>query len=227
MLISLNEFTCPHCSKENATMFDSSNFLLPLNHSLLGMVFSCRSCGHSVILELDEEASKYYKNMLHYKLSSTLVVNNKFIATSDKVVRGKVISIYPEQKKVTAPLYLSDIVSKNFKEAKELFNQKYFNPSAMTSRRTIDLATKELLPTDTGMLNGRIKNLLINNIITQQLSEWADIIRLDGNSANHAFEDFTEEQAGQLLDFTEMFLMYAFTLPKMVAIKRESSNEND
>lgn len=227
MLISLNEFTCPHCLKENATMFDSCTFALPLNRSLLVMVFSCRSCGHSVILELDEEASQYYKNILHYKLASTLAVHNRFIVTSDSVIRGKVISIYPEQKQVTVPLYLSDIVSKNFKEAKELFNKKYFNQSGMTSRRVIDLSTKELLPEHKGQLNGRIKQLLEKGVITKQLSDWADIIRLDGNSAIHDSDDFSEEEARQLLDFTEMFLMYAFTLPKMVEIKRESPDEND
>lgn len=137
-----------------------------------------------------------------------------------------VYNYYPKPELPTIPEHLSDAVSKNLREAKELFSRKYFNQSGMTSRRVIDLATKELLPEHTGMLNSRIKQLRDNNIITEQISDWADIVKLGGNSATHDYDDFTEQEAKQLLDFTEMFLMYTFTLPSMVELKRHETTDD-
>lgn len=226
MTISLNEFTCPHCLRENATMEDSGLFVKPINTHLISLVFTCKSCEHSIIIEVDGEASAYYWDVAKNNKNSSLKIRDSLLEGPRGWV-GRALFIYPVPEEQTIPEYLSEIVSKNLREAKELFQRNYFNQSGMTSRRVIDLATKELLPEHKGQLNGRIKQLLEKGVITKQLSDWADIIRLDGNSAIHDYDDFSEEEARQLLDFTEMFLMYAFTLPKMVEIKRESPNENN
>nr|WP_275348127.1 DUF4145 domain-containing protein [Xenorhabdus bovienii] len=56
--------------------------------------------------------------------------------------------------------------------------------------------------------------------LTSDMAEWAHIIRLDGNESVHTDEEFTEQKAKSILDFAEMFLMYAFTLPGMVKARR-------
>lgn len=53
------------------------------------------------------------------------------------------------------------------------------------------------------------------------MRDWAEIIRLEGNTAAHGEEEFgesefTRENANQLSLFTELFLIYAFTLPARV-----------
>lgn len=216
MSISLNNFTCPHCLKENATIFDVAKFNRPLS-SGRSIVFACRTCDKSMIIDIS--LNKYGIDLMTSVGSFVASINGKSILFNGNEA-GNVKDIYPTPQTPRVPEYLSDIVSKNMREAKELFAANYFNQSGMTSRRTIDLATKELLPEHAGMLNSRIKQLLGKGVITQQLFDWADIIKLGGNSANHDYDDFTEHEAKQLLDFTEMFLMYVFTLPKMVELKR-------
>lgn len=49
------------------------------------------------------------------------------------------------------------------------------------------------------------------------MQEWAHAIRLDGNEAAHEEEPFDKETCEALKSFTELFLMYAFTLPGMLA----------
>ncbi|OTQ54782.1 DUF4145 domain-containing protein [Gilliamella apis] len=221
MTISLDNFTCPHCLKENAAIFKSSTFWQPIETYNLSLIFSCHACNKAFIFELDVDSSHYVSKMLENNISSIMKVNsNNNLYVKDSYI-GNVLDIYPKHQELTVPNYLSDIVTRNFKQAKELFMLKYYDQAGMTARRVVDLATKELLPEHTGMLNSRIKQLLDIGVITQQLFDWVDIIKLGGNSANHDYDDFTENEAKQLLDFTEMFLMYAFTLPKMVQNKRQ------
>ncbi|MEX5486752.1 DUF4145 domain-containing protein [Proteus mirabilis] len=48
------------------------------------------------------------------------------------------------------------------------------------------------------------------------MKDWAHIVRIDSNGAIHSDEEFTKEEAKQILGFTEVFLMYSFTLPAMI-----------
>lgn len=211
---------CPHCLQKNAALFESTGFQQPVSKNSV-FVFTCRTCGKSLIMELRLNS-----------LGATLFTDDCSVVTVNteaNVLRnyhnqivGSLIDHYPKPITPLVPEHLSETVHKNFLEAKELFLLKRYNPSGMTSRRTIDLATKELLPDHKGQLKGRIKDLLKSNIITQQLFDWANIIRLSGNDANHEYEDFTEYEAQQLLDFAEMFLLYAFTYREKVQIKSEA-----
>lgn len=209
--------------KENATIFESSAFYRPRSSSCLSLVFSCRTCDKAFIFELDYNASCGVSALFNGDSSNTMEIDVDSCVRLNGNGYGNILDMYPKQQELVVPEHLTEIVSKNFKKAKELIKLGYYDQSGMTSRRVVDLATKELLPEHTGMLNSRIKQLLDKGVITQQLFDWADIIKLGGNSANHDYDDFTEHEAQQLLDFTEMFLMYAFTLPKMVEIKKQEN----
>ena len=66
----------------------------------------------------------------------------------------------------------------------------------------------------------RIDALATKGVITQDLREWAHQIRLDGNDAVHDEDPFKKEEAEELLDFTELFLTYVYTLPGRLAAKK-------
>ncbi|KFD19677.1 hypothetical protein GTPT_1608 [Tatumella ptyseos ATCC 33301] len=61
--------------------------------------------------------------------------------------------------------------------------------------------------------------------ITEQMREWAHIVRFDANGAVHSDEEFTQQEAEEMIGFTEVFLIYSFTLPEMVRVKREKSDK--
>lgn len=58
-------------------------------------------------------------------------------------------------------------------------------------------------------------------LITAQMKDWAHIVRMDSNGAIHTDEEFDASEAKQLINFTEVFLIYSFTLPAMVDFRRE------
>lgn len=87
----------------------------------------------------------------------------------------------------------------------------------------MDLATKairgEVAKSET--LYQRIEALKQGGIITNDMAVWAHAVRLDGNGPVHDESEISEAEAQDLLNFTQTFLLYAFTLPAMVARRQE------
>ena len=91
----------------------------------------------------------------------------------------------------------------------------------MMFRRTLELATLHLdRELASKKLASRIDALAERQLLTPAMREWAHIIRLDGNAAVHEEEDIDEESANALKNFTEVFLLYTFTLPAMVSKRK-------
>ncbi len=91
------------------------------------------------------------------------------------------------------------------------------------SRKTVDVATKELMKDEAAKIKDlapRIDALARAGRLTEDLRAWAHQIRLDGNDAVHG-DSFTKEQAEELLDFTELFLTYVYTLPARLAARKK------
>ena len=60
------------------------------------------------------------------------------------------------------------------------------------------------------------------------MKEWADQIISDGNEAAHGEDEtFTREDAEQIKEFTELFLIYAFTLPERVRQAKPAEQEGE
>ena len=95
-------------------------------------------------------------------------------------------------------------------------------------RRVLDISTKKLLGDEAGKesLSQRIQMIYKKGLITEQMKEWAHIVRIDANKAVHTDEVFTPIEASQILSFIEMFLVYAFTLPAMVEARREQKRSD-
>ena len=83
-------------------------------------------------------------------------------------------------------------------------------------RKTLDTGLKKIVPDAKGNLLGRIKSAAETGKITQDMADWADRIRLDGNDAAHEDDPFTPQQAEELHLFTRLVMMYLFSLPGML-----------
>ena len=88
--------------------------------------------------------------------------------------------------------------------------------AAMMFRKTLEVALKRIRPDDNGTLKTRIDIAANAGAITKDLAEWAHRIRLDGNEAAHEEEPFSSDEVGALHRFTELVLMYLFSLPGML-----------
>lgn len=67
----------------------------------------------------------------------------------------------------------------------------------------------------------RISILHSKGLITEQMKDWAHIVRVDSNGAVHSDEEFSKAEAEELIGFTEVFLIYAFQLPAMVSSRKQ------
>ena len=90
----------------------------------------------------------------------------------------------------------------------------------MMSRKVLEASVKVLNPDSKGVLYKRIEKLYELGKITDDLKKWAHIIRDDGNEATHEDEPTTVGFATELFAFSELFLMYTFTMPGMVEERR-------
>ena len=69
-------------------------------------------------------------------------------------------------------------------------------------------------------LQNRIDSAAAAGRITQDLAKWSHQVRVEGNNAVHADAPFTREEAKNLHRFTELVMMYLFTLPGMLKERR-------
>lgn len=208
-MLSIDE-TCPHCLKDNAVM----KFIkeATLASGIYSLVFQCQSCLRLLVAEVSTNVNGGPDSFS--KHSPFPIIVNK----SDRM---SVRALYPQKSKTEAPKSTPERAAKFFVEAKEDFARGRYETSAMNCRKVIDIATKNLHLGDEDKLVRRITALRATGLITQEMADWAHIVRIDTNVAVHSDEEFTADEVDQLLKFTEVFLTYSFTLPAMVKAKRE------
>ena len=131
----------------------------------------------------------------------------------------KILAFYPPPATPEAPDHLPPNVEAYFLEAAA--NVKAGpNAAGAMLRKTIDVALKHMDPDLTGKLVTRIDKAAKSGNLTPQLAEWAHHVRLEGNDAVHDDDPFTVKEAEALFRFTELVLMYLFTLPGMLKERR-------
>ena len=132
---------------------------------------------------------------------------------------------YPLPAELGEPEFLPDNISRFFSQAASSLKEGNLDASAMMSRKVLEVGVKTLSPEASGTLYSRIERLAEDGQITEDLNDWAHIIRDSGNEATHEEEPVTREFAEELLSFVEMFLRYTFTMPKMVEERRSDDGE--
>ena len=146
-----------------------------------------------------------------------------------------VVDLSPKPASTKAPDDVPEAIAKDYKEAADSLRRQKFTSAGMMFRKVLQRATTALATTAEpkitvqGLkLHARIDRLAHHQLITPAMCEWAHLIRLDGNEANHE-EDvvFEQSDAEQIQAFTELFLIYAFTLPERVRLARDADADQD
>ncbi|MBO2926007.1 DUF4145 domain-containing protein [Metapseudomonas otitidis] len=213
--LTINE-TCPHCLKDSVFFSAIGCTALPKAGSmyLYNLIFQCGGCAHlmvTTVIGLNEGDSL---DPLTLAKNSATPVN---LSHLEHWFRTKT---YPSPLQQNAPEHTPEKIAKPFIEAKDNFARGRYETSELLCRKALDIATKTLLPNTNDSLNARINKLKSDQVITADMADWAHIIRVEGNESAHSDDESTKEEAQALIDFTETFLLYAFTLPAMVRIKR-------
>ncbi|MBD6946037.1 DUF4145 domain-containing protein [Vibrio parahaemolyticus] len=201
--------TCPHCNSVSMT-FEAFGELLTGSYDRGGKHFlvplMCNGCNGGLFAEV-----KYNWGPTPYNIMGTIDSNPEAC---------EVLEVYPEAQEPEAPEHVPSNIASFYVQAEKSLHQNSFDASAMMSRKALEVATKTLDPDGSGSLYRRVEKLYDDNLITVSLKEWAHIIREDGNVAAHEIDPVDEKHAQELIDFCELFLMYTFTMPQMIADKK-------
>jgi hypothetical protein len=136
--------------------------------------------------------------------------------------------ILPRPRLSRAPDHLPDPLPRYFLQAADALKRGDWDASGSMSRKTLDVATKLLMKDAEKQvrdLGPRIDTLAKQGKLTEDLRGcrgWAHHVRLEGNDASHDEDPFTKDEAEELLDFTELFLTYVYTLPRRMKDKMKS-----
>ncbi len=129
--------------------------------------------------------------------------------------------IWPSVEDLSAPRHTPEPVANRYIEGEDAFRRARWNSAVAMYRSALDIGTKEISGVPRGLtFYKRLIWLHDNRVITSQMKDWADHVRVEGNEALHDPDDFTEADATPLRLFTETFLRYIYELPGEVAAFR-------
>lgn len=210
------DISCPHCNKEHAVLEAFAEHRRN-ETDLYDVAFFCRSCGRSGIAVVKSDLADFgpYRQAKQQTHRDIIIhhSSNKF----------SLFEVYPTPTVLLAPDATPVRAADSFIESKDNLQRGKFDTAVMLCRKTIDIATRSLLGEDSKKetLVQRISILHGKGLITEQMKDWAHIVRVDSNGAVHSDEDFSKAEAEELIGFTEVFLIYAFQLPAMVSSRKQ------
>ncbi|WP_223825610.1 DUF4145 domain-containing protein [Enterobacter hormaechei] len=207
---------CPHCKKENAVLEAFGEHHRHATY-FYDVAFFCRSCAQAGIAVVMSPRM----DLGPYKQSKQYSEVDLVIPRSENPY--ELMAVYPEPSVHVAPESTPKRAADSFIESKDNLQRGKYDTSVMLCRKTIDIATRTLLGEDSKdeKLVQRISMLHAKGLITEQMKNWAHIVRFDSNGAVHSDEEFSKEEAEELIGFTEVFLIYAFQLPAMVSSRKQ------
>lgn len=112
-------------------------------------------------------------------------------------------------------------VKKRYREALTNIGSGSYESAIMMFRKTIQLALGTIIPRDGRRLVDQIKQAAEESVIPKELAESADVVRAGGNIAAHEDTEFSRQVVEALQLFTDMMLIYLFTLPEMLSEAKE------
>lgn len=195
---------CPHCGGTNAAFTSIAETRIFLGDYCL--FATCNNCRMPVILRLINPDR----------------TDSPCVRDGNPADWGwRLVAAYPEPTIPTCPAHTPDAVCRFYMQAAANLRPKMWDAAGMACRKALDVATLVLEPDSrTKPLARRIDALAATGRITADLAIWAHEIRALGNEAAHDPDEFAEADARDLFAFTELLLMYVFTLPGMLAERR-------
>ena len=203
---------CPHCDSERTGMEFAGERPFHLNRASgvtsWNTFWVCRKCREGVVVKL---SSQHISSVIPPSQCAGDILDNFF----------DLVQVIPRRPEPEAPMHVPEDIARDFKEAVDNMRRRNWTSAGMMFRKVLQRSTTSLAPEGVDFLRvnlmGRIDTLADKHFITPAMQDWAQIIRLDGNEATHEEDEvFSEHKASQMRDFTELFLIYAFTLPARV-----------
>jgi Domain of unknown function (DUF4145) len=128
--------------------------------------------------------------------------------------------IYPQPLPSPTDDRIPELIRNDLNEAKISYSVKAFRASAVISRRAMQSACIDKGATKEKLVE-QLHELAVNGVITNDLKEWADVVRWVGNDAAHPDNQIvTEKDAEDILHLAEQFLHVIYVAPAIAQEQR-------
>ena len=201
---------CPHCGAKSASFEVRSEYRHPAHRKEVHAFLSCGVCAGSasaVFISPDGEGLELSRHLPsrpgHFRLRD----------------------FHPRPAIPDAPPHLPENVRIYYLEAVADVKARP-NAAGAMFRKALDVGLKIIEPGAKGDLYKRIEAAARSGAITSDLAKWSHRIRLEGNDASHDEDPYTADEAHGLHRFTELVMMYLFTLPGMLAQWKTKDGED-
>ncbi len=201
---ALITFQCPHCGAKEMNFPLINCAQDPNNQRLFAGFAVCSGCHAPICMQIISHSGA---NPDLYQ--GDLMKSSAFV----------VPMVYPKLEGTIVPEHVPKTVASPFKQAVESRVAGHYDAAGAMYRKSLDVGLKAIAPDLKGTLYSRIETLASQNKLTPSLKEWAHGIRLDGNDASHDEVAFSKPEAEEMHAFTQLVLMYLFTLPEMIQLK--------
>ena len=204
-------YNCPHCgaSRMTFTCHGSRHATDTNTQWTWNTLFVCRNCEEGVVAKFQTQSTS----------------SDPQNCNGDPRAAGfMLVNVHPSPAQLEAPRHVSSELAEDYIEGlKNLRDRQERRDDVQTSPRHRDKEPrprqKRCEPLSPDRPSGK------EGKITAELRGLADRIRLDGNEANHE-EEFDGTKVTQLKEFTYLFLLYSFSLPKLVELAQANATQN-
>ncbi len=232
---------CPYCGTRDVAMnyrgrtgklTRKADFRSSINTYCDWFLLSCGSCKRGVL------AGFAFRGDAHsHKVALENASSQNFEGTYFEL-DFQLKTLFPDRGAGNAPEGTPLRIVGLFDQATSNLANRNWDASGAMSRKCLDVATKvlarkkileenDLQSALKAVLKNRIELLHSHSLITDEIAELAMVIKDEGNDASHDEEEYTQEGATALVEFTKVFLTYVFTIPQMVASVKPVEQEAD
>ncbi len=196
-------YDCPHCGASKMTF--TSHGSHRDQQGIWNALFLCHNCEKGIVARLSGARGQDFNGCRGNPLQNGY----------------RLLAVHPSPTRLEAPPHVPEKLRDEYVEGLRVLRGKNFKSAGMMFRRVLEMATKSLSSDEKEKtLYERIAHLENTGKITAGLRGLADCIRDDGNEATHE-EEYDERKTGQLQEFTRLFLIYTFSLPRFVELAQQ------
>lgn len=181
----------------------------------------CR-CHTNLIYRAGYERHITSDKYLYYAVEECNNCQQHFLTIRLKNQYGQILKSYPEDLPKTVNSLISDSVKKDFEEALLCQSVGAYRGAAVLARRAVQLICLDKGAKKGEKLRKQIEELFDNNIITQDIKDWADEVRYIGNDAAHPNkEEVNEEDSEDILELLESLCDVLYVAPARAAKRKQ------
>ena len=132
-------------------------------------------------------------------------------------------TVYPHELPAPTDERIPDAIRNDIDEAKSCLNVSAWRAAVVMARRAIQTAAIEKGAPAGSKLVDQINHLASNGIITQEIKNWADVVRWVGNDGAHpGGVAVSQEDAEDILNLAEQLMNVIYVTPALAAARKQN-----